>query len=935
MSMGPLEGLTSVIGDELTALKGFQITRVTSLTRTEFQVQFTTQSLDFDGVDVVTLSSGTFNGSVAVGQVIRILDGAADGAEGTITAVVSPTEVTAILQDSNAVTVGAFTGASFEVVQPAETSLPVESTLGFPDEVNYTIDGVDYFGRIVLDEVIYYYTSKTNTSFDGLVYDDGTGTFVSGVAQDHQPLTQVDDFSLVESALDIYRRSVLINFAEGEDLTVVARSIGVQRPAELKDDDLFRELVKAIAYAPRGTVYAIELALEALLGAGSYEIFENLTFASHDFGAADLQNGGEVFIDGAAQGDPENPYGKTWLDGYEQVLTASAGASTLTFSSDDLLTVASVRTAPETSEVVVVESTGSTLISSSSGGTVSFNGSPIPAYVFPGDMFRVTSGPFAGSTATILTRASASQITTGFVRGFPFLGVAPDGLVDASWQIIRKSERFGYYLPSAVTHLEGGSTRDPWVWMGTGPGEAASTTLYTADATFDTGISFTGNASYHTAYARAARIESEDNVAFEGYVAIDSSATGSGFQGIMAILDGVRAIIVSIEESGANAVVRFSDTAGVNIGSPVFGPGYNTFFHLKIQKNGEDNVQLVLNGEVVREVAYTDFDTVGDWATAFDDANYTSADREFVFGNMAADGFIVFKEVLWSSEPKRDWFNRQLSGATASGDQIADAFSAADIGRFITIKDFADTDSNGANALGLWEITAESGSAATVRGRKLSTGSFTNDDQSRFLVDDGYPFVWPDHQSHSIEILSGPNAGTYPIVDVLHPETFLPFDPGPLGVAGYTSKSNIRFRERSNAVLLDTSGLPFGVFAVGETDVEWRLVPNFPSHSSVTGEVANAGSESGGVVTLPAALPFPSDTLMEVYYSRVESAYLFYPTVKNALISLSPLEYEIYPAYLYDNIGVTRVVVDILTAAGVIPDFTRFYRDSTGPHIGS
>jgi hypothetical protein len=935
MTMGIIEGLTSVIGQALTELRGYQITRTTALARPAFQVVEGLASLDFDGVDAVTLTSGDF-GTAAIGDTVRVLSGPARGAEGTITAVGGPAAVTAILQSGGA-TVGAFTGADWEVERPAETTLNVESTLGFPDSgVAFTVDGVDYMGRLVIDEVIYYYTGRTNTTFTGLVHDNGEGSLVSGILKEHQPLAIVEDYSLSESDLDIYRRSFLINYATGEDLTTVARTVGVNRPPELADDDLFRALVKAIAYAPRGTIYAIELALEAILGAGNYEIFENLTIASQQFGQGDLQDGGEVFIDGAGTGaQPENPYGKTWLDGYEQVLTASAGASTLTISPDDILTVAGVRTAPETSEVTVAESTGSTLISSSSGGTVNFNGSPIPVYVYPGDMLRITSGPFEGATATILTRGSPSLVTTGFVRGWPFLGVAPDGLVDASWEIFRTSDRFGYYRPSNVIHLEGGATRNPWAWMGTGPGETPSITLYTADATFDTGAGFTGNASYHTAYARAARVQPEDVVSFEGYVAIDSSATGSDFQGIMAILDGARAIIVSIEESGTNAVVRFSTTAGVNIGSAVFGPGYNTFFHVKIQKNGEDNVQLILNGEVVQEADYTDFSTVGDWATAFDDANYTSADREFVFGGMAADGFIVFKEILWSSEPKRDWFNRQLSGATASGDQIADTFTAADVGRFLTIKDFADTDANGANALGLWEITAESGSAATVRGRELSTGFFTNDDQSRFLVDDGFPFVWPDHQSHSIEILSGPNAGTYPIVDVLDPVTFLPYDPGPLGVAGYTSKNAIRFRQRSNAVLLDTSARPFGVFAVGETDVEWRIVPNFPSHSSVTGEVADAGSESGGVVTLPAALPFPSDTLMEVYYSKVESGYLFDPTVRNALVSLSPLEYEIYPAYLYDDIGFARTVVDILTAAGVIPDFSRFFRDSAGPHIGS
>jgi hypothetical protein len=50
----------------------------------------------------------------------------------------------------------------------------------------------------------------------------------------------------------------------------------VERPPTLSDDDVYREVIKALAYAPKGTIFALESALTAFFGLGNYELWEDL-----------------------------------------------------------------------------------------------------------------------------------------------------------------------------------------------------------------------------------------------------------------------------------------------------------------------------------------------------------------------------------------------------------------------------------------------------------------------------------------------------------------------------------------------------------------------------------------------------------------------------------------------------------------------------------
>ena len=132
----------------------------------------------------------------------------------------------------------------------------------------------------------------------GITYFDGV-TYLPGIGTDLESRTEILDYTRVYSAVDKMRASFLVDYALGSDLDTLARNIGVFREPELSTSDaIYREVVKAIAYSPRGTMYVIELYLDALFGAGNYRIFEDMTnsgYASR-LGSTTVNNPGQIFI---------------------------------------------------------------------------------------------------------------------------------------------------------------------------------------------------------------------------------------------------------------------------------------------------------------------------------------------------------------------------------------------------------------------------------------------------------------------------------------------------------------------------------------------------------------------------------------------------------------------------------------------------------------
>lgn len=139
---------------------------------------------------------------------------------------------------------------------PAGSSVvDVETTSGWPEAGTFFVGGNKHE-----------YTSKNLAQLQGVT---------PPVAATLRERTPVIDGSRSYSALDSARRMLLVEYAEGEFLDAIGRNYGVERLPGL-DDDTFREIVKATAFAPKGTVHSIETLLSLILGEGNYEVFEDL-----------------------------------------------------------------------------------------------------------------------------------------------------------------------------------------------------------------------------------------------------------------------------------------------------------------------------------------------------------------------------------------------------------------------------------------------------------------------------------------------------------------------------------------------------------------------------------------------------------------------------------------------------------------------------------
>ena len=941
-TVGIIEGFTSAVGEELSEMAGFRSTRTTAQVLAETQVQTEVNTLTYSGALTVTIP-GVFNVGIVAGNRLRILSGAKAGKEAIVASRDSDTQLTllSVIDDATP-----FSGVSWEVVVDAATSLPVESTLGWGSS-----------GRLVVDGRVYNYSSKTIASFDGITYDDGTGTIITGFAQTHIPLLQVDDYSQRLSAFDKYRDSFLVNYAVGDDLSVLGNNLGFPRPPEIEDDTVYRNLLKAVVYSPRGTIYALELGLTALLGAGNFSIFQNLTSGSP------LREACKVFVARDDAADSEEYVGKAWVDGYQQVALDSG--TQLTVSPNDVLNTASVRLADDTTPLLIAE--GASAASADSGVTITGPASAFPAYIFPGDIFELTESNLKGRRGVVLSRDSDTQLTLGFANGTLGVGTNSNGSIGVDfpatgWRILREKHDFRHYLPSVEQILVDGTPTNTWTYVG-GGAEGTYVTTYSAGFGKTLGVS-TGDAiDGGGGYARNLNIEPTSNAVFEINTdtvnTLASDVAGSALQQTMLISDGERTFGFGVIRNGSEIEFGLiNPVTGSFLGSgepwlilDEFLTGYRT---IRIEKNGRGSIRLLSawhsptpeSMRLIEEVPYTSFPTVAAWQGA---APYAAGTNEIVFGGFytpAVDSITSFN-VKWVDvhvSNTVDYFNTQAgTGTTVNPNGLtasSNPFLAGDVGKFITIKDFSAISASGGNSRGTWEIASVTPTnACTVVGPTRFGGLVSLVDPFRFTTPrDSKSFRFPDHLDHSIEILNGPNAGVYPIAGIIDEVTDAPVGTGRpqllSTISQWTSAGAINEEISANEVLLDTAAgspsRPAGLVPTGDP-INWRIVPNFAPDADVDFEIAGTGTETGGVITLRTTSGLSVGTMMGVYYSLVESAYLFDETVSNTLTL--PDSYSIYPFYLHDSFGAVRTAVDILTVAGVELDFDRYYVDPTGEHL--
>jgi len=130
-------------------------------------------------------------------------------------------------------------------------------------------------GRVAIDGVVYTYTSRGPGRLSGITHIYH-GDVVRGARKLHYRDAPVLDLQNPYNAIQLLRRAFLVGTAEGDDLNAVGRNLGVFRYAFLGDDEVYRAIVQALAYNPRGTMHGIRLALDAMVGAGKYELVEDL-----------------------------------------------------------------------------------------------------------------------------------------------------------------------------------------------------------------------------------------------------------------------------------------------------------------------------------------------------------------------------------------------------------------------------------------------------------------------------------------------------------------------------------------------------------------------------------------------------------------------------------------------------------------------------------
>lgn len=146
--------------------------------------------------------------------------------------------------------------------QAGDAALTVESTVGMQPS-----------GAVCVGGDTYTYAAIAGSQLTGMAYTSG-GVAYAGMVQSYPALTTVVDVSGNRSVLDAVKQTYFLGTATGDDLSVIGRNLGVPRLPQVQDDAQYHQLIKAIAYGPRGTMYCVSLALEALLGAGNFGVYQ-------------------------------------------------------------------------------------------------------------------------------------------------------------------------------------------------------------------------------------------------------------------------------------------------------------------------------------------------------------------------------------------------------------------------------------------------------------------------------------------------------------------------------------------------------------------------------------------------------------------------------------------------------------------------------------
>ena len=197
-----------------------------------------------------------------------------------------------------------------------DSTIEVESTLNW-----------SYPGKLCIQGVVYYYVSIVDTTIGGLYYIN-EGIIEFGLAKIHNIYSEVLNLNEDLNAIQLAKKSLWVDYAEANYLDAIGRKYGLPRKPLYGDDDAYRDIIKAVAFSPRGAIYGIELALDALLGVGNYEIYEDLIkYPNIVF----IKINEDYFLN-------DNPYGKTYLSEYLFGFISGASNKTINLTYSPLKT---------------------------------------------------------------------------------------------------------------------------------------------------------------------------------------------------------------------------------------------------------------------------------------------------------------------------------------------------------------------------------------------------------------------------------------------------------------------------------------------------------------------------------------------------------------------------------------------------------------------
>lgn len=753
-----------------------------------------------------------------------------------------------------------------------DTTIDVETTLDWPDA-----------GLIYMDGDGYTYTSKVSGTPAQLVGLQSPGYYLPGLKRDLSNLTSLVDASGTYSGLDVARRMLFVDYAEGEYLDVIGRNYGVDRPSAMSDDT-FRTVLKILAYLPKGTTHGLELLLDAMVGPGLYRIFENLvTYPNRIF----IQFDASLFANAIW-------VGKGYFNSQEPQTSATALTVTVDFTPvGGIESVYGVYLAPETHVA------GFDVLPSAEADT---------PWTYSGGIAEGTFATDNGDGSFSLVDADAVN-TARYTRT---LRAELETEIVATWRMRVNSASAG---EDAVALRANNSARGVAVgWDGT------NVHLYAGGAPI-AGTAFAVGTIYH-----------------DYRLIIPGTSDGSSV--VELYVDGV------LVATAALSAFDVSAARSVEFGSFTAGETMNTDWTY-VQVTTEDPRHNYWNAHELTDgnVASAEPFRLNSTGTLFVAANDVPGRRIQVRKGTAAHGrnngtyqvdavdaggtYVDLTGVPHSAGNGTDAATA-LAADRVTVDDTWDVFTAEDVGAQATLQTGLVASSNAIDWTAVYggaegdNITVELTAAGALQVVVVDPGTgFTEAIQVTYVagVTTAAALIAAiEVNPAATALVNVTNAGTSNGAGFVTAVATTPLAGGEDGKqllldgSGLSNDGVYDLATRIDAltVLVGSHRNPAGL--VVETGLDWRKDPRFSTEAGLEWELSGVGTLASKTLTLRRALPAATTDVVVLYTTVLSGQVLENEFTANAGNAF-------YPLYLADPFAKIRALVDAITVAGVVPLF--------------